>query len=105
MITRLTDEEVKEQRDNPRCGADRGVMIYVWTCGDDHCDCSQVEVVEMHAHKLFLGASWPITLAKGSFCTDGQGDDDIKAIEQWRKDIAEAVALFPGAVRVQQIAD
>ena len=91
MIERESEESIAEQRANPRCGTLRYVQVYVWRCGDDVCDCSEVKVQELHDNPLFRGASWYVDLASGPFYTDGEGRD------KWAAELAEAHAMFPEA--------
>lgn len=101
-IERIDDAAIAAQLANERCGPLLRTVIQIWDCGDDECGCSQVEVVELHEHRLVPGARWAVQLAKGTFCTDGCGDDGRPASKVWREDIAEARVMFPSTRRTRQ---
>lgn len=101
-LTLTTEEERAEARNNERCGAYCETVIFVWECGDDICDCSEVQVIARHDHALFPRGKWDIPLAHGTFCTNGEGDVDGEyASDVWKRECAEARVLFPFARDMQ----
>lgn len=66
------------------------IVIYVWWCADDECDCTQ-PVVEIRSPFGWADYRWhpPITISKGPFLSQGYGSaepEEIKAQKKWIED-------------------
>lgn len=72
---------------NERQGEYRYTTLYVWTCGDDVCDCSQVVAERVYWNPLFRGACWFVRIWEGPFFTDGEGyqENQRELLRAWRE--------------------
>ena len=67
LITRLPIGE----RDD-RQGRYLQTVAYVWWCGDEVCDCSQVAVERLYENARDRRFVWIVRIAEGPFSTDGE---------------------------------
>lgn len=96
-ITVYPVAEVAARKANERCGPFLRQEIRVWYCGDDVCNCTQVQVIDVHRHATAgVQAIWPVGLAEGTYC-HADDEEEPGIIEQER---AEAKRLYPKAVDV-----
>jgi hypothetical protein len=80
-MTEHSSEEVTAEQD-PWLAKHKGDYLWtegrVWDCGDDHCRCSQAQVVDVFKNKTewrdYQGQRWVVRLAawEGKFYTDGE---------------------------------
>jgi hypothetical protein len=61
---------------NERQGRYVHTSLSVWWCGDEVCNCHQVQVVRQYENRLFRGAWWPVLIWQGEFFTDGEGVEE-----------------------------
>lgn len=48
------------------------VVGEVWRCGDDYCDCTQAQLVEIYRNKVVQPAVVRVVVWEGEFFTDGE---------------------------------
>jgi hypothetical protein len=65
----------------------------VWWCGDDYCDCTQAQIVEIYRNKVVQPGVVRIAIWQGAFFTEGEPG----AYEELQAKRAKMKGADPGA--------
>jgi hypothetical protein len=57
-------------------GSEYGILFEEWWCGDEECDCTQMQIDRITANPRFRGAVYREAMWRGEFHTDGERFDE-----------------------------
>jgi hypothetical protein len=81
-----------EGKPNERQGDYLRTRAYLWSCGDDECDCYQPVVERLYRNRLssLAGAVWSVRVWEGSFHSQPDADE----MATMRAELAAAIEYF-----------
>lgn len=75
---------------NERQGKYVRTVLEVWWCGDEVCDCRQVQVLRRYRNRLAPGAFCSVLVWEGTYFSEGEGGEQIEAeLQRAQRDMAE----------------